>query len=127
MTPRAARLARTQTRRRLDGWQWGGDVDDAVLVVSELVANAARHGRVAGHHLWLRLALAGDGGLVVDVSDPVRGFPGFAVGGGVPPGEGGRGLLVVRQLTYELAWFPREAQGKTVRARLRGGPGPWRG
>ncbi|WP_282794237.1 ATP-binding protein [Streptomyces sp. CC224B] len=125
MTPGSARLARVQVRRQLAVWRWGGDIDDAVLVVSELVANAARHGKAAGHHVWLRLALAEGGGLVVDVSDPVRGFPGFGrTGGGAALEEGGRGLLVVRQLTYELNWFPREAQGKTVRARL---PGPVRG
>ncbi|QIB43480.1 MULTISPECIES: ATP-binding protein [Streptomyces] len=122
MTPASARLARTHTRRRLTSWQWQGDIDDALLVVSELVANAARHGKVAGHHLWLRLALAEDGGLIVDVSDPVPEFPGFGTGvwAGVAPGEGGRGLLVVRQLSRHVGWFPRHERGKTVRARLAG-------
>ncbi|EPH43732.1 hypothetical protein STRAU_3215 [Streptomyces aurantiacus JA 4570] len=122
MTPQAARLARQHTRRRLTSWQWQGDIDDAVLVVSELVANAARYGKVAGHHVGLRLALTEDGGLLVDVSDPVLEFPGFGTGvwAGGAPGESGRGLLVVRRLALHVGWFLRAEQGKTVRARLRG-------
>ncbi|MCI3933162.1 ATP-binding protein [Streptomyces sp. AN091965] len=119
MTPAAAALARKGARRRLAAWQWRGDADDAVLVVSELVANAARHGRVTGHHLWLRLAVTANGGLLVDVSDPVTDFPGFDGGApAAPQGEGGRGLLVVRQLAQKVGWFPRPGQGKTVRALL---------
>lgn len=121
MTRAAARLARLHTRRRLTSWQWQGDIDDAVLVVSELVANAARHGKVAGHHLWLRLAVAEDGGLIVDVSDPNPAFPGFgsrAAAAGASLGEDGRGLLVVRELAHEVGWFLRPEQGKTVRARI---------
>ncbi|QEV64958.1 ATP-binding protein [Streptomyces spectabilis] len=120
MTPAAAGLARQGARGRLAAWRWGGDVDDAVLVVSELVANAARHGRVAGHCLWLRLAVAEGGCLVVDVSDPVGEFPGFGAGAPAVTGEGGRGLLVVRELAQDVGWFPRQGQGKTVRALLPG-------
>jgi anti-sigma regulatory factor (Ser/Thr protein kinase) len=117
MTLRSVRLARLQARRRLTMWQWDGDIDDAVLVVSELVANAVRHARVIGQELWLRLAELEDGGLVVEVSDPVRVFPEVAI---APDGEGGRGLLVVAQLAEELRWFLRSDVGKTVRARLKG-------
>ncbi|MCZ9347149.1 ATP-binding protein, partial [Streptomyces sp. TRM76130] len=75
MTPRTVRLARLHVRRRLTMWSWAGEVDDAVLVTSELVANAVRHGRLPGHELWVRLRELKDGVLVVDVSDPVRVFP----------------------------------------------------
>ncbi|MFK4068837.1 ATP-binding protein [Streptomyces sp. NPDC029674] len=114
------RLARRHVRHRLTTWEWTGDIDDAVLVVSELLANAVRHGRLPGHHVWLRLAVEEGAGLVVDVSDPVPMFPGFdgGFGAAVDEGEGGRGLLVVRQLTVEFEWFPRTGVGKTVRARL---------
>ncbi|WP_406329997.1 ATP-binding protein [Streptomyces sp. NBC_00203] len=123
MTLRSVRLARLQARRRLTMWQWAGDIDDAVLVVSELVANAVRHGRVVGHELWLRLAELEDRGLVVEVSDPVRAFPEITAEP-EPEGESGRGLLVVRQLTRELGWFHRADVGKTVRARLAAPPPP---
>lgn len=121
MTLRSVHLARLQARRRLTMWQWTGDIDDAVLVVSELVANAVRHGRVVGHELWLRLAELEGGGLVVEVSDPVRAFPEITA---EPDGDSGRGLLVVRQLTQELGWFHRTDVGKTVRARLAAPPPP---
>ncbi|MET8028412.1 ATP-binding protein [Streptomyces avermitilis] len=121
MTLRSVRLARLHVRRRLTMWQWGGDIDDAVLVASELVANAVRHACVAGHELWLRMAELENGGLVVEVADPVRAFPGVAA---EADGEGGRGLLVVRHLTAELDWFLRADVGKTVRARFAPHPHP---
>lgn len=115
MTLRSVRLARLHVRRRLTMWNWTGDIDDAVLVASELVANAVQHARVVGHELWLRLAELEDGGLIVEVSDPVRAAPKPGV---APDGEGGRGLLVVAQLADDLVWFLRPEVGKTVRARL---------
>ncbi|WP_306318900.1 MULTISPECIES: ATP-binding protein [unclassified Streptomyces] len=113
LTPRSVPLARMHTRRRLTFWQWTGDIDDAVLVVSELAANAVTHGRVAGHEMWVRLAVTEDGGLLVDVSDPSP----------VLPVREGRGLVVVRQLALEVEWFLRNGVGKTVRARLAGAMG----
>jgi anti-sigma regulatory factor (Ser/Thr protein kinase) len=123
MTLRSVRLARLHIRRRLTMWEWTGDIDDAVLVASELVANAVRHGRLPGHELWLRVAELEDRALIIDVSDPVRAFPevrNHPEGEGA--GEGGRGLLVVAQLASEFDWFLRADAGKTVRARLRPAP-----
>ncbi|MGW0733733.1 ATP-binding protein [Streptomyces sp. NPDC002851] len=124
LTRCSPRLARLHTRSRLTLWAWPGDIDDAVLVVSELVTNAVRHGCLPGHELRLRLTrseVEGDGGLTVDVSDPVRDFPGFPAARIRPPGlvpERGRGLLLVAGLAEELTWFVRDGVGKTVRARL---------
>lgn len=117
MTPRSVRLARLHTRRRLTLWNWPGDIDDAVLVTSELVANAVRHGRLPGHEVWLRVAVDEEGksALTIDVSDPVLEFPVVNL---APSGESGRGLLVVRGVSESLDWFPRGDVGKTVRARL---------
>ncbi|MGW7196230.1 ATP-binding protein [Streptomyces chryseus] len=126
MTAAAARLARIRVRRRLTLWAWPGDVQDAVLVVSELVTNAVHHGHKAGHELWLRLAVLEDGSLLIDVSDPVEVFPRF--GAHPEPAEGeerGRGLRLVRGLGGEVGWFLRRHRGKTVRVRLApGGPVP---
>ncbi|MFJ2739537.1 ATP-binding protein [Streptomyces sp. NPDC087440] len=113
-TPRAAALARTRARAQLTVFGWEGDVEDAVLVVSELVTNAVRHAYAPGRVPWLRLALLEGGGLLVDVSDAVDGF--------VPRDtseEGGRGLQLVRNLG-QLSWFLRAAPqcGKTVRVQL---------
>ncbi|ARP74404.1 ATP-binding protein [Streptomyces pluripotens] len=116
MTARSVRLARLHVRRHLTLWNWTGDIEDAVLVTSELVTNAVLHGRAPGHELWLRLAELEDGGLLVDVSDPVPAFP--EPGGRKVGGESGRGLLLVGRLAEELDWFLRAEVGKTVRARL---------
>ncbi|MFI6404556.1 ATP-binding protein [Streptomyces sp. NPDC050548] len=117
MTPRSVRLARLHTRRRLTLWNWPGDIDDAVLVTSELVANAVRHGRLPGHEVWLRVAVdeEKDSLLTIDVSDPVLEFP---VVKQAPGGESGRGLCVVSGVSASLDWFLRGDVGKTVRARL---------
>ncbi|WP_329249837.1 ATP-binding protein [Streptomyces sp. NBC_01478] len=117
MTPRSVRLARLHTRRRLTLWNWPGDIDDAVLVTSELVANAVRHGKVPGHEVWLRVAVdeEGNSALTIDVSDPVLEFP---VVNQAPTGESGRGLLVVSGVSESVDWFLRGDIGKTVRARL---------
>ena len=115
MTLRSVRLARLHVRRRLTMWNWPGDIEDAVLVTSELVANAVVHGRIPGHELRLRVVELDDGALSIEVSDPVLAFP------EVRPrdlSERGRGLIVVRQLADSLDWFLREGVGKTVRARL---------
>ncbi|KPH98639.1 hypothetical protein OK074_6204 [Actinobacteria bacterium OK074] len=122
MTRRSVPLARIQVRRRLTLWAWGGDIEDAVLVASELVANAVTHGRRAGHELRLRLVELDCGGLDIQVSDPVRAFPQLPATVPVFDEESGRGLLVVRQLTTELDWFLRPEVGKTVRARLAARP-----
>ncbi|GHH47126.1 ATP-binding protein [Streptomyces candidus] len=128
LTPRAVALARTRARTHLTALGWTGDIDDAVLVVSELVTNAVRHARVPGRVGWLRLAVLDGGDLLVDVSDPVAGFRSGGGGMDVPPGcegEGGRGLHLVRQLG-ELTWFLRGGaapeDGKTVRVRLASEP-----
>ncbi|WP_405993289.1 ATP-binding protein [Streptomyces sp. NBC_00986] len=74
--PRSVRLARTHTRRRLTLWNWPGDIEDAVLVTSELVANAVRHGKVPGREVWLRVAVDEENAaLTIDVSDPTPVFP----------------------------------------------------
>ncbi len=115
----AVRLARIHVRRQLTVWRWRGDVQDAVLIVSELVTNAVHHGRKVGHELWLRLAVLEDGSLLIDVSDPVGAFARF--GECEEPAddqERGRGLRVVRELGGEITWFLREHCGKTVRVRL---------
>ncbi|WP_138896913.1 ATP-binding protein, partial [Streptomyces chryseus] len=87
MATGAVRLTRIHTRRQLTLWAWPGDVQDAVLIVSELVTNAVHHGRKAGHELWLRLAVLEDASLLIDVSDPVEAFAGF--GAHPEPAEGG--------------------------------------
>ena len=61
----AAREARAATKRVLPRWALGGLLDPVLLVVSELVGNAVRHGKPP---VDLRLRTSG-AGVRVDVHD----------------------------------------------------------
>jgi hypothetical protein len=59
-TPRGARLARRMAEHLLDAWGFTYDSephDTFTLIVAELCANAAQHGRVPGRDFHLRLSL----------------------------------------------------------------------
>ena len=98
--------ARKQVARRLAGW----GLDDAAfitgLVVSELVTNAIRH---AGSPIQLRLIR--DRTLICEVSDGSSTAPHLRRARAFD--EGGRGLLLVSQLTQR--WGTRQTpHGKTI-------------
>nr|WP_239071368.1 ATP-binding protein [Amycolatopsis sp. SID8362] len=98
-------LVRRFTRLTLLAWASGTVVDDAQLLVTELVTNALRHG---GGRPLLRLAVAG-GQLRIEVFDddpapPVRRPAGA---------DGGWGLALVERLSS--AWgSARHGRGKVV-------------
>lgn len=122
MCHRYVGVARTQSSRQLRMWSWGGDIGEAVLIVSELLTNTVNHGRVTGRSMRLRLALLENGGLLVEVTDPVPTFPHFrAESDASAENERGRGLLLVRAIGAEVSWFSRQRGGKTVRAFVSGG------
>ncbi|WP_246201397.1 ATP-binding protein [Streptomyces alboniger] len=87
-------------------------VDDAALVVSELVSNAVQH---AHGGCRLRVEVSGDR-VTVEVYDtsPVR----PRVRKPSSERENGRGLAMVRQLTHRLEVVTARRGGKTVRAVL---------
>lgn len=126
--PRGARLARRVGLHKLHTWgiPYLSDASEsAALIIGELTANAAIHGRVLGRDFELRLScLPGDpqvpGLLRIEVSD--------TRGECRPPGPGeiaapedgsdsGRGLLIVDALADRWAVLDRNP-GKTVRAEL---------
>ncbi|MFC9239033.1 ATP-binding protein [Streptomyces decoyicus] len=122
-SPRGARLARRLVSHRLDAWghPYGDRVNDTLtLITAELVANAVRHGHVAGRDFHLRLTGAADT-LRVEVTDTrTERVP--LLCDREPPGdaESGRGLLIVAGLATGWAVAPRVgAPGKTVWAELR--------
>ncbi|MFJ3883782.1 ATP-binding protein [Streptomyces rubrogriseus] len=93
------------------------DLGALALVVSELVANAARH---AGG--WWCLTVRRDGqNLVVDVDDRSPAVP--TARPARLDGLGGHGLHIVRELFGPVEILPR-ARGKTVRARWVAGRRP---
>ncbi|UUN29680.1 ATP-binding protein [Streptomyces sp. FIT100] len=121
-TPRGARLARRLALHQLDTWgvPHGSQASDtAALLVAELAANAATHGRVPGRDFELAVKLLGRT-LRVEVSDawgerhpPAPGVPRPA-----PLAENGRGLILVEALADRWDVLDRVPVGKTVVAEL---------
>ncbi|MEV4616370.1 SpoIIE family protein phosphatase [Kitasatospora sp. NPDC049258] len=119
---RSAAAARGFVREALQGWGLPEVVDDAVVLVSELVTNAVVHAGTAAEVCCLRE----DGSIRIEVTDrhPERGLPAFANVPGPasdryadPDGEGGRGLLMCSALSER--WGVEYSAGrKTVWFRL---------
>ncbi|WOI61248.1 ATP-binding protein [Streptomyces fradiae] len=95
--------------------------DDVLLVVTELVTNALRHG---GGVTAFHAELDGDGdALTVEVADASPAPPHTRPHGDDPAAvPGGFGWPLVRRLSHRVAVTPTPG-GKTVRAVLRLGPG----
>ncbi|WP_259370853.1 ATP-binding protein [Streptomyces sp. SCUT-3] len=131
-TPHGARLARVAAGGQLAAWGLppGREAHDAaVLVVSELAANAVRHGSCDGQSLELRLLLLPDPAVLrVEVSDARSGtvpapvqpgpVPVHTAGSAEDGAESGRGLLLVDALATRWGWAPGPGTGKTVWAEL---------
>ncbi|WP_405987499.1 ATP-binding protein [Streptomyces sp. NBC_00872] len=90
--------------------------DTVAVIVAELAANAARHGRVPGRNFELRLLYEHETAVVrVGVSDthPRRPDP-SSVGMADPEADGGRGLALVEAVAYRWGVDDRTGPGKTV-------------
>lgn len=111
--PRSAHEAREFTRRTLRGWDLEDLLDDALIVVSELVNNAITH---AGSESELRLAISA-AALWMEVADRGSGTP-----DPLPPSATrphGRGLELVDALTASWGVQPaRDGSGKLVWAEM---------
>lgn len=127
-TLRGARLARRLAVHQLNVWgiPYRSDLSDtAALLVAELAANAATHGRVPGRDFELLLGLAAaapetPGRLRIEVSDTrgERRPPGPGQVVKPPPGSGGGyGLVLVEALADRWVVLER-VPGKTVAVEL---------
>lgn len=108
--PASIGRARHSVLRTCDAWGLG-NVANAELVVSELVANAVLHG---WGHVALRLYDTGDG-LRIEVEDANPAPP--VVTEGHANGVGGYGVQIVERLA-DWGWRP-SGEGKIVWAKLR--------
>ncbi|MFC9742273.1 ATP-binding protein [Streptomyces noursei] len=121
---KAASEARRFTGATLDGWNLKPLVDNAVLIVSELLSNALRYGLVkpdgqprgaAPHPLWVGLLRCRDIVLctVFDHSSdvPVLREPDYFA-------QSGRGLHIIDCLSSSWGWTTPTAAGKAVWAAL---------
>ncbi|MFJ9173229.1 ATP-binding protein [Streptomyces sp. NPDC102360] len=119
-TPRGARLARHLAATTLHSWAAPPDLTErAELVVAELAANAATHGRLPGRDF--RLALTYDAAshrLRIETTD-ARGdrFPHHPPTSAPLP-TSGRGLLLVSALSDRWEILSHPPGGKTVVAHL---------
>ncbi|WP_262705008.1 MULTISPECIES: ATP-binding protein [Streptomyces] len=115
-TRKGARLARLLATERLRSW--GLPFETAALIIAELAANAALHGRVPGRNFRLTLTVTGDT-LRIEVRDPrVERLPSICPKDGMnAPGEHGHGLLLVEELADRWGVVP-ELICKTVWAEL---------
>jgi len=106
--PLSAGLARAHVRAAVSGWTDQTRVRDALLLTTELVANAITHG---GPAVILRSSLVG-GRLRVEVFDAAAGHPRMRA---TWAGSGrGRGLAIVDELADGWGVLPSPAGGKTV-------------
>lgn len=120
--------ARAFTERTLAAWQLERCVDDALTIVSELVANALTHARpdpAAETEVWLKLTLR-TAHLVCAVTDPDTAVPTCRPTTDALD-EHGRGLRIVDALSEHWGWTRRALKGKTVWAMLPTGRPAWNG
>ncbi|MFJ9523119.1 ATP-binding protein [Kitasatospora sp. NPDC101801] len=101
----------------LAGWGWdGAPLENAVIVCSELLANAIFHGTRPGDEIAVRVEEL-DGGCRIEVVDTRPDLvPTARIAGATE--ERGRGLLLVRACSADLDVVPERGR-KTVSARVR--------
>lgn len=114
--------ARAFTKRTLACWQLDHCRDDALSIVSELVANAVVHARPGRHfgdaepEVWLKLTLRPHH-LVCAVTDPASTLPACPRTTDQLQ-EHGRGLHIIDALSQHWGWTRSASTGKTVWAML---------
>lgn len=122
----SAELVRGLVRSALDAWGLGSLADDGVLVVTELVANAAQHAE--GEEIRVAVFRRGRNLVRIDVTDASRLAPVRRTAGAED--IRGRGLALVAAMSTRWG-TERLPQGKCVWAELlcetAEPPGPWVG
>ncbi|MFI1097060.1 ATP-binding protein [Streptomyces sp. NPDC020917] len=115
-TPHSVHRARHALLDALDAWELGGLGDSAALVLSELMTNAVRHGRVPGRGIGTRFVRQGNG-LRIEVHDCGDAKP--ELQSPADDSEHGRGLALVEAITGSR-WgvVARSGPGKVVWAEL---------
>jgi anti-sigma regulatory factor (Ser/Thr protein kinase) len=118
--PEEARTARQFVRELLISWGLSDLIDDAELIIAELVVNAVRHGiRTTSPTMPVALRLCllrRRGEVMLAVTDPSAEAPKPRTPSWT--GESGRGLQIVSALSYLWGWSPIEGHGKAVWAVL---------
>lgn len=108
--PTAASVARARTRTTLGAWRLPGLLDPLLLVVSELVGNAVRHGKPPVAMLLRRTGP----GVRVEVHDEGGTTPTAAAGLPDDGAESGRGAFLVDAVSQESGVVQIPGDGKVV-------------
>ncbi|MGW3569616.1 ATP-binding protein [Streptomyces sp. NPDC000941] len=100
-TPETAQEGRRLTHVALAAWGLADEAETAALIMSELVANAARHAR--GHTIRMTVNRPADNRVYVAVIDraPLK-VPTMLTPG--PDAVQGRGLLLVDAVSHQWGW-----------------------
>ncbi|MFI0366841.1 ATP-binding protein [Actinomadura sp. 1N219] len=126
-TPASVGLARTLADSRLRNWDYFHILDDALLIVSELVTNAAR--QTPNQEIRVQVSRDADG-LIIAVWDRDPQYPrpkprttltleDLDISEDAFDDNGGRGLHIVRALSVRCGATRDPAGGKWVWARMR--------
>lgn len=120
-TSTSSRTAREFATNTLTAWGLHDLVDDATVIISELVTNAVRHGlppyAAAAGDMPIKLTIVRqDRFLLCIVSDPSDRDPKVRPADDVC--ENGRGLHVIEALSRVWGWTPLPGAGKAVWAAL---------
>lgn len=119
--PASVGLARRRVREHLVAWghkEGSGDLEDIVLVVSELATNVVRHGPLLEREFEVAVTALADGACLVEVSDEDMTVPRIRDVGDRE--ETGRGLRLVEHLAAAWGVWSRGRHGKTVWALMGG-------
>ncbi|MFD5497342.1 ATP-binding protein [Streptomyces sp. NPDC127091] len=113
---RGARLARLLATEQLRSWEI--PLDPARLIVAELAANAAVHGRVPDRSFRLTLTVTVHGVLRIEVTDTRGESLPARRSAPLGPAESGYGLLLVEELADRWGVRGGPVPAKTVWAEL---------
>ncbi|WP_316520518.1 ATP-binding protein [Kitasatospora brasiliensis] len=125
-TPKGAAICRRLARRQLTDWELDSTHTErfhgALLIVTELAANAITHGRVPGRgfdfHLSLTTFVRRGATLRIEISDPrCDRLPALPVKLR-PNSQSGRGLTLIDALSDRWGTIPRFPDSKTVWSEL---------
>jgi len=119
--PSAVGLLRNYVETVLIRWGLDHRIEDAKVVISELVTNAAAEDVALGQEITFRIALLPALRLIsIEVTDPACGRPKPREAGEAD--IDGRGLFIVRALADGMGYRDEPGGGKTVWATLRTDP-----
>ncbi|WEH15710.1 ATP-binding protein [Streptomyces sp. VNUA24] len=113
--PASVGLVRRRVREHLTDWGHGEgspDLDDIVLVASELASNVVRHGPLLEREFEVAVTALADGSCFIEVSDEGTTVPRLQEVGEWD--ETGRGLRLVDHIAAAWGVWSRGRHGKTV-------------